>query len=157
MPSFTILQHQIISYFIAENEEQDEANPLTPYLYALSGGLVPDMHFTLCRDKKAGLILYVQDSGDTGEQLRKRCGEIKKKLLDIADFIRYLAEQGYVRTIIKAPWEESPGIPEQWYGYDDFTQAETETLRFVCSVHLIPRFTLYTYWEEWEQTVLCST
>jgi hypothetical protein len=154
MPSFTIFQQQIISYLIAENEEQDETNPLTPYLYALSGGLLPDMEFTLCRDKKAGLVLYVQDPGYTGEQLRKHCGEIKKTLLDIAEFIRYLAEQGYVRTIIKAPWEESSRIPEHWYGYDDFTRVETETLGFVCSVQVIPRFTLYTYWE---QKVLCST
>jgi hypothetical protein len=156
MPSFSPLQHQIISCLITENEEQDKTNPLTPYLYALSGGLLPDMHFTLCRDTKAGLVLYVEDSGDPGEQLRKRCGELKKTLLAIADFIRYLAEQGYVRTILKAPWEESTGIPEQWYGYDDFTPAETETLKFVASVHVIPRFTLYAYWEGWEQKVPCS-
>ncbi|MHB9292416.1 hypothetical protein Holit_01513 [Hollandina sp. SP2] len=89
----------------------------------------------------------MQDSEDPGEHLRRRCGELKQKLLDIAGFIRYLAEQGYVRTITKAPWEASPGIPEQWYGYDDFTLAETETLAFACSVHVIPRFTLYAYWE----------
>ncbi|MDR1986985.1 MAG: hypothetical protein LBP88_08460 [Treponema sp.] len=153
MKLFTPAQEAIIRYLIAENEEQDEVSPLTPYLYALSGGLLPDMPFTLCRDKKAGLMLYVQDPGNQGEQLRRHCGELKQKLLDIADFIRYLAEQGYVRTIVKPPWEESPGIPEQWYGYDDFTPAETETLRFACSVYWIPRFTLYAYWEG---SVLCS-
>jgi hypothetical protein len=50
---FTPLQHQITSYLIAENEEIGEPNPLTPYLYALSGGFLPDIYFTLCRDTKA--------------------------------------------------------------------------------------------------------
>jgi hypothetical protein len=143
---FTPLQHQIISYLIAENEEQDEPNPLTPYMRALDGGLMPDMHFTLYLKETSGVTLYVQNT-DGSEPYNPDVAAIKKQLLEIADFMGYLVHQGYVKGLPKNQYDYSLSIPKQWQGYDDFTQAENETLTFACSVRLIPRFTLYAYWE----------
>ncbi|MDR0722274.1 MAG: hypothetical protein LBF75_05705 [Treponema sp.] len=152
MPSFTPFQHQIISYLIAENEEIEEPNPLGPYLQAFSGGLLPSMPFTLCRPGTTKLTLYVQ--GDTDEPVDLRCIALKQKLLEIADFIRYLIQEGYVHTIPKY-CDENP-LPEQehldtWFRYNDFTPRERASLSCACSVQLIPRLKLYDYWEKREK------
>ncbi|MHB9292868.1 hypothetical protein Holit_01979 [Hollandina sp. SP2] len=143
---FSPLQHQIIAYIIAENEELDEPNPLTPYMHALDGGLMPDMHFTLYLKEDSGITLYVQNT-DGREPYHSGVAAIKKRLIAIADFMLYLVQQGYVKSIPKNQYGYSLPIPEQWQGYDDFTPAESETLTSACSVQLIPRFTLYDYWE----------
>jgi hypothetical protein len=143
---FSPLQRQIISYIIAENEEIDEPNPLTPYMRALDGGLMPDMHFTLYVKEESGVTLYVQNTGEN-EQYNSGVAAIKKRLIEIADFMGYLVQQGYVKSIPKNQDPYSLPIPEHWQRYDDFTPAEGEALTFACSVQLIPRFTLYAYWE----------
>jgi hypothetical protein len=143
---FTPLQHQIISYLITENEEIDEPNPLTPYMRALDGGLMPDMRFTLGLKEASGVTLYVQNT-DGSEPYNPGVAAIKKQLLAIAGFMGYLVHQGYVKSIPKKQDYYSIPIPEQWQRYDDFTPKEHEALTFACSVRLIPRFTLYAYWE----------
>jgi hypothetical protein len=142
MHLFTPLQHQVISYIIAENEEIDKPNPLVPYMRALSGSLMPDMKFTLYWKEKTGLTLYVQDAGT---HFRKHCGEIKTKLLEIAACMKYLVQQGYVRAL--KPWDNPQDPPDQWQGYTDFSPVEEELLVFACSIQLVPRLKLYDYWE----------
>jgi hypothetical protein len=150
MDSLTSLQRQIIAYIIAENEETEEPNPLTPYMHALGGGLMSDMHFTLCHrkdQKENGLILYVQEhAGESSAHFRERCRGIKKELLLIADFMRYLAQQGYVRIIKR--YSYPPDIPGHWQKYEDFLPAEAASLSFTCSFILAPRLTLYNFWEQ---------
>ncbi|MHB9292444.1 hypothetical protein Holit_01541 [Hollandina sp. SP2] len=152
MKFFTPTQESIIRYLIAENEEIEEPNPLGPYLRAFSGGILSNTRFTLYCPGTAKLILYVQD--DTDEPVSLRCIALKQKLLDIAVFIRYLIQEGYVQTIPKYCLADP--LPEQgrlgtWFRYDDFTPGERASLSFVCSVHLIPRFKLYNYWEKREK------
>ncbi|MDR2798150.1 MAG: hypothetical protein LBB80_07380, partial [Treponema sp.] len=135
---------------IAENEEIEEPNPLGPYIRAFSGSLLPTMGFTLCCLGKTKLILYVQD--DTDEPVDLRCIALKQKLLQIADFIGYLIQEGYVQTIPKY----CDPLPEQgrigtWFQYGDFTPGERASLSFACSVQLIPRWKLYDYWEKREK------
>ncbi|MDR3115805.1 MAG: hypothetical protein LBU25_09835, partial [Treponema sp.] len=123
--------------------------PLGPYLRAFSGGLLPTMRFTLCRSGTRKLILYVQD--DTDEPVSLRGIAIKQKLLEIADFIRYLIQEGYVQTIPKNGYADpllEQGRLGTWFRYDDFTPGERASLSFVCSVQLIPRLKLYDYWEK---------
>jgi hypothetical protein len=149
MDSLTSLQRQIIAYIIAENEEIEEPNPLTPYMHALSGSLIPDMHFTLYRkknQKKNELIMYVQErSGEPSEYFRARCKSIKEELLVIADFMGYLAQQRYVRIIERFSYPLD--IPEHWQKYEDFGPVEAVSLSFTYSSILVPRLTLYNFWE----------
>ncbi|MDR2797887.1 MAG: hypothetical protein LBB80_06045 [Treponema sp.] len=105
-----------------------------------------DTHFTLCLKQESGVTLYVQNTDGT-EQYNPPVAAIKKKLVEIADFMRYLVQQDYVKSIPKNHDDYSSCIPEPWEEYDDFTPAEQETLTFACSVQLIPRLILYTYWE----------
>jgi hypothetical protein len=149
MNSLTSLQRQIIAYIIAENEETEEPNPLTPYMHVLSGSLIPDMHFTLCqkkKQKKNGIIMYVQEhSGESSEYFRERCRSIKEELLVIADFMGYLVQQRYVRIIERYSYPLD--IPEHWQKYEDFGPVEAAFLSFTCSSILVPRLTLYNLWE----------
>ncbi|MDR2633755.1 MAG: hypothetical protein LBC51_09080 [Treponema sp.] len=150
MKLFTLTQEAIIRYLIAENEEIEEPNPLGPYLRAFSGGLLPNMRFTLCPLGASRLSLYVQEE-DADEPVSLRCMALKQKLLEIADFIRYLIREGYVQTLPKhcgeypLPEQERPG---RWFRYEDFTPRERASLAFACSVQLIPRLKLYDYWEQ---------
>ena len=150
--TFTETQEAIIRHLIAENEEIEEPNPLGPYLRSLSGSFLPNLRFTLCRSGTTKLILYVQD--DTDEPVSLRCTALKQKLLEIADFIRYLVQEGYVQTIPKYGDDDTrpeQGRLENWFRYEDFTPRERGSLSFACSVQLIPRWKLYDYWEKREK------
>jgi hypothetical protein len=155
MKPLTPVQQAIIEYIIAENEEAEEdINPVAPYMQALKGDFKPEIPFTLYRDETAGLVLYVQNpEQDSPEQFRTRCRLIKKQFLEIADFIRYLAQERYVRTLFDEP-EKPSNIPEQWRPYTEFTPAEQKGLLFAGSYRLVPRLTLYECWEAMHEKLL---
>jgi hypothetical protein len=152
MDSLTPIQRQIIAYIIAENEETEEPNPLTPYMHALSGGLMPDMYFTLYQEKtqkKAGLVLYAEEhEGEPNEHFREHCRMLKDELLVITDFMEYLVQKGYVRILERYGYP--PDIPRHWQKYEDFTCAEAASLSFACSSMLVPRLIYTTFGKNWE-------
>jgi hypothetical protein len=148
MQPFTITQQTIINYIIAENEETEEPNMLSPYIRAIAGRVEPDMRFTLCNTKVAGLILYLDTHEESPEQFKTKAAVIKNRLLEIADFILYLIQEDYVRTMLKEQSQFPPDIPEQWQPYKEFTLAEQKALVFTGSMQVIPRLKLYEYWRK---------
>jgi hypothetical protein len=141
------IQQYVIDYIIADNEESEAFNPLTPYMRALNGDSTSNAPFTLYNSKYAGFVLAAEDSAqDPPERFRTRCEGIKKRLLEIADFMEYLVQDGSVRTISNKQ-EKPMDMPEQRRLYTDFTIAEQTKLAFAGSVRIIPRLALYEYWE----------
>jgi len=156
MHPLTPLQNDIITYLIAENEETGEQFELTPYMYAFSGEYSKHAPFFLGQPENGRIALFVQKEQFTNDtknltQFTQHGKELKQHLYNIADFIIYLVERDYVRTIHKSDQERivcSPDVPDRWRRYDDFTIAEIKAFTFVCSMHFIPRLKLYKYWTE---------
>jgi hypothetical protein len=156
MKQLTPLENNIIAYLIAENEETDEQFEIAPYMCAFSGEYSKHTPFFLGQPEAGRIILFIQKEkffNDTVPltQFTQECKKIKQQLYNIADFIIYLVQHDYLRTIHKSDQEriECPlDLPDQWRQYDDFTIAEIKAFTFVCSMHFIPRLKLYKYWNE---------
>jgi hypothetical protein len=150
----THLQHDIITYLIAENEETGEQFEIAPYMCAFSGEYSKHAPFFLGQPENERIVLFVQKEQFINvhiTQFTQHCKELKQCLYNIADFIIYLVERDYVRTIHKSEQERiacSADVPDRWRQYDDFTIAEIKAFTFVCSMHFIPRLKLYKYWNE---------
>jgi hypothetical protein len=147
---FTHLQHDVITYILATNEEREPpVNSATPYMQAFEGGFFPDMPFTLFMPTVTKVILYVaeagaNDSADKRSEFNKRCEIIKKPLVEIANFIIDLVEHDYLRVIVKHNTvEPPPNFGAYWRRYEAFYGTEIDALRFVCSTWLVPKQKLY--------------
>ncbi|MDR3342155.1 MAG: hypothetical protein LBT14_05090 [Treponema sp.] len=156
MHSLTLLENDIITYLIAENEETGEQFEIAPYMYAFSGEYSKHTPFFLGQPENGRIVLFVQKEqffDDTVHltQFTQQCKEIKQRLYNIADFIIYLVQRDYLRTIHKSAQEQiacPTDFPDHWHRYDDFTIAENKAFTFLCSMHFIPRLKLYKYWTE---------
>ncbi|MDR3342792.1 MAG: hypothetical protein LBT14_08415 [Treponema sp.] len=150
------LEKDIITYLIAENEETGEQFEIAPYMCAFSGEYSKHTPFFLGQPETGRITLFVQkeqflNSTVPLTQFTQQCKEIKQRLYNIADFIIYLTQGDYVRTIHKSAQEHMdcpPDVPDWWRRYDDFTLVENKAFTFVCSMHFIPRLKLYKYWTE---------
>jgi hypothetical protein len=157
MPSLHLLkplENDIITYLIAENEETGEQFEITPYMCAFSGEYSKHAPFFLGQPENGRIVLFVQKEQFTNvnlTQFTQHAKELKQRLYNIAEFIIYLVERDYVRTIHKSEQERIVcflDVPDRWRQYDDFTIAENKAFTFVCSMHFIPRLKLYKYWNE---------
>jgi hypothetical protein len=148
----TRLQHDVITYILAINEERDPPmNSATHFMRAFEGGFFPDMPFTLFMPTLNRVILYVAEEGasdraDRREFFNKRCETLKKPLLDTADFIVELVNHDYLRVIPKTAKVELPAnYGTRWRRYEAFYASESDALRFVCSAWLVPKRKLYRF------------
>jgi hypothetical protein len=156
MKQLTPLEKDIITYLIAENEETDEQFEIAPYMRAFSGEYNKHTPFFLGQPEAGRIILFVQKEQFTNDavqftQFTQYGKEIKQHLYTIADFIIYLVQRDYLRTIHKSAQERingPPDLPDRWRRYDNFTIAEIKAFTFACSMHFIPRLKLYKYWNE---------
>jgi hypothetical protein len=157
MPSLhqlTPLENNIITYLIAENEETGEQFEIAPYMCAFSGEYSKHALFFLGQPETGRIVLFVQKEQFINvnlTQFTQHGKELTQRLYNIAEFIIYLVERDYVRTIRKSEQERivcSPDVPDRWHQYDDFTSVEIKAFTFVCSMHFIPRLKLYKYWNE---------
>jgi hypothetical protein len=154
MHSLTPLQHDIITYLIAENEETGEQFEITPYMCAFSGAYSKQAPFFLGQPENGRIVLFVQKEQFTNvnlTQFTQHSKELKQRLYNIADFIIYLVEHDYIRTIHKSAQERIAcphDVSDRWHRYDDFIGVENKAFAFVCSMHFIPRLKLYKYWNE---------
>ncbi|MDR2419160.1 MAG: hypothetical protein LBD79_08900 [Treponema sp.] len=148
----THLQHDVIAYILASNEEREPPiNRATPYMRAFEGGFFSDMPFTLFLPTLNRVILYVAEEGasdwaDRREFFNKRCEALKKPLLDTADFIVELVNHDYLRVIPKTSKVElHANYGTRWRRYEAFYASESDALRFVCSAWLVPKRKLYRF------------
>jgi hypothetical protein len=155
MKPLTPTEQSVIDYIISENEETETSNPVTPYMRALNSEFEPAMPFTLHLEIQ-NLILYVQDGAfvyNTLKEFNAGCGDIKQSLCSIAEFIRYLVQEEYLRSIYKNPTALifPVDVLDRWMQYTDFTVSEKEVLLFTCSFRVVPRLKLYKSWETMHQ------
>ncbi|MDR3333291.1 MAG: hypothetical protein LBT13_00165 [Treponema sp.] len=154
MHPLTPLEKDIITYLIAENEETGEQFEITPYMGAFSGEYSKHTPFFLGQPKSGRIVLFIQKEQSTNvyiTQFTQHSKELKQRLYNIADFIMYLVQRDYLRTIHKSDKEriDCPlDVTDRWHEYDDFTIAEIKAFTFVSSMHFIPRLKLYKYWNE---------
>jgi hypothetical protein len=146
----TRLQHDVIAYILAINEEgEPPMNSATHFMRAFEGGFFPTMPFTLFMPTVTKVILYVaevgaNDSADKRSEFNKRCEIIKKPLIETANFLIDLVEHDYLRVIVKHNTvEPPPNFGAYWRRYEAFYGTEIDALRFVCSTWLVPKRKLY--------------
>jgi hypothetical protein len=148
---FNPFEEKVIKHIIAENEEIPQPDDLDDYIRAIEGGFASDMKFTLYLPARNKLILYVHDvrmnnEWDDRNTFYRRCEQIKKNLLPIADCINFLAQNDFVRVTYKPTKEQERPTQyelEHWRKYEQFTMTELETLINACSIRIVPKFKLY--------------
>jgi hypothetical protein len=146
----THLQHDVIAYILAVNEEREPAeNSVAHFMRAFEGGFFPTMPFTLFMPVGNKVILYMAEEGanngaDRRSEFNKRCEMLKKPLVDTARFIIELMDHDYLRVIVKEKKAELPlNYGAQWRRYEAFHASEIDALGFVCSNWLVPKLKLY--------------
>jgi hypothetical protein len=146
----THLQHDVIAYILAANEEREPPeNNAARFMRAFEGGFSPLMPFTLFMPVGNKVILYVAEEGandgaDRRSEFNRRCETLKKPLLETANFIIDLVEHDYLRVIARHERGElPPNYGTRWRRYEAFYASELEALCFACSAWFVPKLKLY--------------
>jgi hypothetical protein len=141
----------VINQLIAINERREVRDALTPYFRAFTGAFDPGMAFTFYFEAKNRPLLLVYDPTPVPVRSSRavfieRCEQIKERILPIANFIRELADSGYV-TEIPLSFKDRPPLPldheNRWRKYRQFYNNEMDALDFVCFTKAVPERKLY--------------
>jgi hypothetical protein len=141
----------IINHLIANNEGREVRDALTPYFRAFTGAFDPGMAFTFYFEAKNRPLLLVYDPTPVAVRSSRaafieRCERIKERILPIADFIRELADSGYV-TEIPISFKDRPPLPpnyeNRWRKYHQFYNNEMDALDFMSFTKAVPERKLY--------------
>ncbi|MDR3172510.1 MAG: hypothetical protein LBU17_12980 [Treponema sp.] len=157
MHPLTSLENDIITYLIAENKETGEQFEIAPYICAFSGAYSKHASFFLGQPENGRIVLFIQKEQFTNVNLTKftqHGKEVKQRLYNIADFIIYLVERDYVRSIHKSEQERiacSLDAPDRWRRYNDFYSGIMTGLTSVCLSDFVPKLKLYELWSSIQQ------
>jgi hypothetical protein len=141
----------VINQLIAINEHREVRDALTPYFRAFTGAFDTGMAFTFYFEAKNRPLLLVYDPTPVSVRSSRaafieRCERIKEHVLPIAEFIRELADSGYV-TEIPLNFKDRPPPPpdyeNRWRKYRQFYNNEMDALDFVCFTKAVPERKFY--------------
>jgi hypothetical protein len=136
----------IINQLISIGERREVRDTLTPYFRAFTGAFETDMPFTFYFEARNKPLLFVYDAAPVPVRSSRaafieRCEMIKGRILPITNFVRELADFGYV-TEIPLSFRERPSLPpdyeNHWRKYRQFYRNEMDDLDFVCFAKLVP-------------------
>jgi hypothetical protein len=140
-------KRSIINHLIAGAEGRTVQDTLTPYFRAFTGAFDHGMVFTFYFEAKNRPLLLVYDPTPVPVRSSRaafigHCERIKERTLLIADFIRELADSGYV-TEIPLNFRDRPPLPpgyeNRWRKYRQFYNNEMDALDFVCFTKVVPK------------------
>jgi hypothetical protein len=144
------LHVDVVNYLLAVYEEKKPPEKLRDYMRAFKGGFEPDMKFTLYTPTVNKLIMYVYEKNRNGSgvskyEFRRQCKSIIKTMVEIADFIAYLYEQGYVdgEYAGNKTHQLPDGYRKCWRRFEEFYTSESDTILFVRALEITPTGKLY--------------
>ncbi|MDR2491514.1 MAG: hypothetical protein LBD20_08965 [Spirochaetaceae bacterium] len=145
MRAFTQFEQDIAAALIARCEGRPVSPEMHDYMAAFDGGFEPDKLFTLHLPTANRVILYhcVLDMSFLYMErslFNAHCDKIKKNLIDIADFITFLADNDYIEIEYKKNlyYDIPPALTRKWRRCLEFFPAEAASILFVKSITPIP-------------------
>jgi hypothetical protein len=147
---FNQLHIDVVNYLIAVYEGKKPPENLRDYMRAFEGGFELGMKFTLYTPAVNKLVMYVyekncDDGGIPRYEFTRRCKGIVKTLVEIAGFIAWLHEQGYVNgEYVGNKTRQLPdGYRRCWRRFGEFYASESDAILFVRGLEITPTEKLY--------------
>ncbi|GHV90763.1 hypothetical protein AGMMS50268_12660 [Spirochaetia bacterium] len=154
----------VVNQIIATEDGREVYDAAEPYFRAFTGAFTPGMPFTFYFEARDKPIMFVYDSTPidrrSGHALFiAHCDRIKANILPITNFIRELADTGYIK-VSPADYRDRPALPPDyanlWRKYKQFYNDVMTGLSFVCCARIEPTQKLYDVWVKFNAEVMVS-